>query len=174
MLDETHLLETELVRFRGIVISRKKWRRYIPDLQIDYHGYDVQGWTGFITDIKEKMLNLKIPAQNQELLIEAAQDIEKLVSTIDSISLNPRNWICIRHKDGGSVTGVELKPLDVSPYCKEVFRKCEKTLMMSATILDPETLCSDVGGPTGSHCLSGSRRLPGRRPGQGTTLRQCP
>jgi Rad3-related DNA helicase len=30
VLDEAHLLEMELVRFRGISISKKKWRKYIP------------------------------------------------------------------------------------------------------------------------------------------------
>jgi len=43
------------------------------------------------------------------------------------------------------VTKVELKPLDVSPYCTDVFRKCKKTLMMSATILDAKAFCSSVG-----------------------------
>ena len=46
ILDETHMLETETVRFRGISISRRKWRKYIPDLRIDDHGYDVKSWLG--------------------------------------------------------------------------------------------------------------------------------
>ncbi|MGA9154641.1 MAG: hypothetical protein WBZ36_29005, partial [Candidatus Nitrosopolaris sp.] len=48
VFDEAHLLETEIVRFREIAISRRKWRRYIPDLRIDNHGYDVEGWVGFL------------------------------------------------------------------------------------------------------------------------------
>jgi Rad3-related DNA helicase len=44
VLDEAHLLETELVRFRGISISEKKWRKYIPDLKIENHGYDIREW----------------------------------------------------------------------------------------------------------------------------------
>ena len=35
--------------------------------------------------------------------------------------------------------------LDVSPYCKDVFEKCDKTLMMSATILDSKTFCQSLG-----------------------------
>jgi Rad3-related DNA helicase len=33
----------------------------------------------------------------------------------------------------------------VSPYCKDVFTKCNKTLLMSATILDIKTFCSSIG-----------------------------
>lgn len=146
VLDEVHLLETELVKFRGISISRKKWRKYIPDLRIDNHGYDVKGWLNFITDLEEKMVNIEIPPQNKELLIEAAQDIGKLESTINAISVDPSNWIVSDIKmEDREVTRVELKPLDVSPYCKKVFGKCEKTLMMSATILDPNAFCSSIG-----------------------------
>ncbi|MGB6526488.1 MAG: hypothetical protein WBF33_00125, partial [Candidatus Nitrosopolaris sp.] len=48
-------------------------------------------------------------------------------------------------KEGDEVISVELKPLDVSRYCKWVFQKCNKTLMMSATILDSKTFCKSLG-----------------------------
>jgi ATP-dependent DNA helicase DinG len=146
VLDESHLLETEIVRFRGISISRKKWRKYIPELKIDNHEYDVSGWLEFITDLEEEMRDIRIPPQNKEIMIEASQDLEKLELTIDAISANSNNWIVSDVKwEGREVTRVELKPLDVSPYCKDVFSKCEKTLMMSATILDPDAFCSSIG-----------------------------
>lgn len=81
------------------------------------------------------MVNVNI--LNEELLVEASQDIDKLELTINGITSNPRNWIVSEiKKEGHEVIKIELKPLDVSPYCKEVFRKCNKTLMMSATILE--------------------------------------
>ena len=43
------------------------------------------------------------------------------------------------------VTRVELKPLDLSSYCKKIFEKCDRTLMMSATILDKDAFCTGVG-----------------------------
>jgi len=59
---------------------------------------------------------------------------------------NPKNWIVSEiKKEGYEVTGVQLKPLDVSPYCKGVFEKCDKTLTMSATILDSKTFCQSLG-----------------------------
>ena len=108
VLDESHLLETEIVRFRGIVISRKKWRKYIPELKIDNHGYDVNGWLEFITDLEEEMLDIRIPPQNKEIMIEASQDLEKLELTIDAISANSDNWIVSDVKwEGREVTRVE-------------------------------------------------------------------
>jgi ATP-dependent DNA helicase DinG len=40
-----------------------------------------------------------------------------------------------KEENNEEVLKVELKPLDASPYCKNVFDKCSKTLIMSATIL---------------------------------------
>jgi len=147
ILDEAHMLETEIVRFKGISISRRKWRKYIPDLRIDDHSYDVKGWLGFLDDLRQMMLDVRILRGNEELLIELEQDVEKLESVIEAISLNPNNWIVseIQREDHEGVTKVELKPLDVSPYCTDVFGKCKHTLMMSATILDAKAFCSSIG-----------------------------
>jgi ATP-dependent DNA helicase DinG len=147
ILDEAHMLEPGIVRFRGISISRRKWRKYIPDLVIDDHGYDVKGWLDFLYGLKEMMLDVRILRGNEELLIELEQDVEKLESVIEAISANPNNWIVsdIQKEGPEGVTKVELKPLDVSPYCRDVFGKCKQTLMMSATILDARAFCSSVG-----------------------------
>jgi Rad3-related DNA helicase len=94
----------------------------------------------------EMMLDVHILRGNEELLIELEHDVEKLESVIEAISANPNNWIVsdIQKEDRG-VTKVELKPLDVSPYCTDVFGKCKQTLMMSATILDAKAFCLTVG-----------------------------
>jgi ATP-dependent DNA helicase DinG len=69
---------------------------------------------------------------SEELAIEAMRDIEKLTEVIHNI---PKNWIVSEIKKlGYEVIGVELKPLDVSPYCKHVFEQYDKILMMSATL----------------------------------------
>jgi Rad3-related DNA helicase len=48
-------------------------------------------------------------------------------------------------KENYEVVKVELKPLDTSRYCNAVFEKCSKTMIMSATILDHEEFCRNVG-----------------------------
>ena len=45
----------------------------------------------------------------------------------------------------GKVTKVTFKPLNVIPYCKQLFEQCDTTLIMSATILDFDTFCGNVG-----------------------------
>ena len=69
--------------------------------------------------------------------------------TIDNISKHPDNWIVseITPEQGSEdkVIKVELKPLDVSPYCSGIFKKCNKSLLMSATILDKDAFCASVG-----------------------------
>jgi ATP-dependent DNA helicase DinG len=74
------------------------------------------------------------------------EDRERLTRAINNILSNPKNWIVSEiKKEGYEVTGVESKPLDTSGYCKDVFEKCNKTLMMSATILDSKAFCRSLG-----------------------------
>jgi Rad3-related DNA helicase len=88
------------------------------------------------------MLELEIP---EELVPDAMTDTEKLSRAIGDIRSNPKNWIVTEiKKEGDEVIGVE-KPLDVSTYCAGVFKKCNKILMMSATILDKDAFCSTLG-----------------------------
>ncbi|MGC2575419.1 MAG: helicase C-terminal domain-containing protein, partial [Candidatus Nitrosopolaris sp.] len=83
---------------------------------------------------------------SEELAVELIRDIKGLTKAINNILSNPRNWIVSDiKKENNEVTRVELKPLDVSPYCKDVFEKCNKTLMMSATILDSKAFCRSLG-----------------------------
>src|SRR5206468_6473389 len=59
VLDEGHLLETEIVKYRGLTISKRRWRRYIHDLKIIDYGYeDIGKWIDFLIEIETKMLVL--------------------------------------------------------------------------------------------------------------------
>jgi ATP-dependent DNA helicase DinG len=213
VLDEGHLLETEIVKFRGLTISKRRWKRYIHDLKIIDYGYDnIENWIDFLIEVETKMLALtgnspmaeslaierkvkynyddkkpkssinknntnnrkKIVSSSDlfdsdeeiaqkytddngiskksaaklgdELAIDALRDIERLTRTINSILANQKNWIISEiKKENYEVVRVELKPLDVSTYCKSLFEKCSKTLIMSATILDYQVFCRNVG-----------------------------
>ena len=82
----------------------------------------------------------------EELAVEVMRDTERLTRVIDNILSNPKNWIVSEiKKEDYEVIRVELKPLDTSGYCKDVFEKCNKTLMMSATILDSKAFCRSLG-----------------------------
>lgn len=56
VLDEAHLLETEIIKFRGLSISKKRWRRYIHDFKMIDHGYDMHGWLEFLINLERTIL----------------------------------------------------------------------------------------------------------------------
>src|SRR6476661_2906473 len=59
ILDEAHLVETEIVKYRGgLSISKKRWKRYLEDFEIIDYGYDIDGWIEFHIEIERKMLSL--------------------------------------------------------------------------------------------------------------------
>jgi ATP-dependent DNA helicase DinG len=217
VLDEGHLLETEIVKFRGLTISKRRWKRYIHDFKIIDYGYDdIRNWIDFLIEVESKLLfltgnsslaeslalerkvkynyrsgkmtpkesNKNIRNENnnrnkivsasdlfesdedieqvyanddsitrksatslgEELAVDALRDIERLTRTINNILSNQKNWIVSEiKKENYEVVKVELKPLDVSVFCKGVFEKCSKTLIMSATILDHKVFCKNVG-----------------------------
>ena len=108
---------------------------------MDY-GYEIEKWINFLIELQTQMLDLTGNV-SKELAVEAITDTQKLTRAIDDIRSDPKNWIVSEiKKENNEVTGVQLKPLDVSPYCKGVF---EKYLMMSATILDSKTFCQSLG-----------------------------
>jgi Rad3-related DNA helicase len=214
VLDEGHLLESEIVKFRGLSVSKRRWKRYIQNLELIDYGYDdLEKWIEFLIDLETIMLSLigntpliellaiqrklrhnrhegavkgergskltpeskkkrrmtsasdlyesdeaiaqqyqegisKISSANisEELAADAIRDTERLTTTINSILSNPRNWIVSEiKKENYEVVKIELKPLDISPYCRPVFEKCSKVLIMSATILNPKAFCRSVG-----------------------------
>jgi Rad3-related DNA helicase len=205
VLDEGHLLETEIVKYRGLTISKRRWKKYIHDLKMVDYGYDdIEMWIDFLIQLETKILTLtgnsdliesfsierkvkysyngkKISSLNDtkkvisasdifdsdeeiaqkydtstastsaanlgdELAVDAIRDTERLTRTINNILANPKNWIVSEIiKESYEVVKVELKPLDISTYCKNVFEKCSKTLIMSATILNHKAFCRSVG-----------------------------
>ena len=205
VLDEGHLLETELVKFRGLIITKRRWKRYISDLKlIDFGFDDIKRWIDFLIELESKMLNLlgngsvaetlaierkikygwstikkkklngntarivsssdlfesdeHISKQYEdfsvhvndtltdEVAADAIRDTERLTRTINNIISDPENWIVSDIiKESYEVVKVEFKPLDISKYCKAVFDKCSKTIIMSATILNYKTFCKNIG-----------------------------
>jgi ATP-dependent DNA helicase DinG len=147
VLDEAHRLEEEIIKFAQVQVPKKKLKRYIPFFALPDHGYDVSKWLEFLVEIKKKIFdqvdNKKL---NDEYEAEAETYMRKLEWVIEKITENPENWIVSEIKmEKNEIIMVELKPLDISPFCRPLFRLCDKTLMMSATILDKEAFCYSVG-----------------------------
>jgi ATP-dependent DNA helicase DinG len=217
ILDEGHLLETEVLNLTSFILYKNRWKRYIRGFSIiNYGHYDsIEMWIHFMVQPEAKMLALLgniqkikellilrkqkynwkssgiikikrntritsffsegeddpalidnknsnyeeieelenevaefLPQKigSQELEEQARLDTERLTTTINSILSNPKNWIVHNIRtENDEVREVELKPLDISPYCKDVFNRCTKALIMSATILDSRAFCRNVG-----------------------------
>ena len=59
VLDEGHLLESEIVKFRGLSLSKRRWKRYIQNLELIDYGYDnLEQWIEFLIELETKMLKL--------------------------------------------------------------------------------------------------------------------
>ncbi len=59
ILDEGHLIETELIKFRGLSIYKKRWKRYIQNFKMIDYGYnDIGKWIEFLINIETNMLKL--------------------------------------------------------------------------------------------------------------------
>jgi ATP-dependent DNA helicase DinG len=215
ILDEGHLLETEVLNLTGFMLSKSKWRKYIPSFSI-IDSYDIGTWIDFLIQLEAKMLALLGDAQKiKELFIlrkqkynwksnnilkikrslntritdfvasgeggeelrcdasiasneieelddtiaeylakdisidiadQALLDTEKMTQIIDTILSNPKNWIVSNiQKEYDELLKAEFKPLDISPYCNDIFDRCSKTLVMSATILNSKAFCRNVG-----------------------------
>jgi ATP-dependent DNA helicase DinG len=85
---------------------------------------------------------------SKDLEAQAILDIGTLTAKIDAMLSNPKNWIVYNIKKDDNfddISSVEFKMLDVSEYCKSIFDRCYKTLIMSATILNPTAYCRTVG-----------------------------
>ena len=163
ILDEGHMLETEVIKFRGLAISKRRYRKYIYDLKIKDHGYDhdnLGDWLEFLVRLANKIQDLfdsdsgdnKTPRRlSEELRADAENDLRRLDLAIRDIKQDPNNWIVAKidpdtyGDNDDNVAKVEFKPLDVSPYCSDIFAKCSKTLIMSATILNKDVYCRSVG-----------------------------
>lgn len=207
VLDEAHLLESELVKYSGFSISQHKWGKFIKNFRIPDLGYDdVKKWIGFLISLESNMIaalgsyqsgESEILAQatfsnstnsivdtgnnsanqmistvggglepesmlyesrgklegrkimDNDLLLEARTACERLGRTIQYLRSDSKNWIVshIEKESNDIITKVELKPLDIAPYCRSIFERCSRTLLMSGTILDINVFAKTIGLP---------------------------
>ncbi|MGH9925253.1 MAG: helicase C-terminal domain-containing protein, partial [Nitrososphaeraceae archaeon] len=59
VLDEGHLFEKEIVEYASLSVSNRRWKRYIPDLDVNNLHLDcddIKGWLPFLIRIEAKLL----------------------------------------------------------------------------------------------------------------------
>jgi ATP-dependent DNA helicase DinG len=119
---------------------------------------------------RTKDSNNNIKTISKEVLTESKNYLLKVSRLVKEIRDNPDNWIVsalkvrsrflkedrvvknsfelhklIREGPATRIVSVEFKPLDISKYCKKMFNKCNRTLIMSATITDIDVYCKSIG-----------------------------
>lgn len=150
ILDEAHSIESQFVDQIGISVSKRMLQKYIHKdlLENVQYGYEseIEKWSVFLGNVFRELENAIPDMTSEELRLDAINYLQKIKQTIKDIKSNPLNWIVsLIEKEQDKVTKVEFKPLDISPYCQKLFEKCNKKLIMSATILNVNALCRNLG-----------------------------
>lgn len=166
ILDEGHLFEQEVIGSNGdeldlrtlMHLTRNRISVMPAELSFD-------GWLDFINnalglsrdnlfDLEREraelfaLINRNAASQTQlkrfyslARIINYVEDKIEKISTIHfDMTENPENWIIDRN--GNKLI---LKPLDITKYCRELYEYGDNLFVMSATILDKDMYCKQIG-----------------------------
>ena len=163
VLDEGHQIENQLIEDVGISITKKTLQKYIATDLLEYTKFTYDDdigttWLKLLESLSSQLDKSIADIATSEIKIDAKQYLQRLEDTVDAMTEDPKNWIVSEiiydDEDNGNkinidrnrkVTKVTFKPLNVAPYCKKLFEQCDTTLIMSATILEFDTFCRNVG-----------------------------
>lgn len=152
ILDEGHQIETQIVGHVSITISKRTLQQYIAPHKLEQvpYGYDdsVEKWIPFLGDLAKQIDDAIPDMKSEEIAQDAKDDADRINAVIENMKSNPKNWIVsniIKDSISNKVTKLEFKPLDISSHCRKLFEKCTYNLIMSATILDVNTFCRNIG-----------------------------
>jgi ATP-dependent DNA helicase DinG len=164
ILDEGHLFENEVIAHNGeelelgtIMNITHDQIRTMPD-QLPF-----SQWVEFLKNVlsytqvnldelqneyvkldsRRKQLNqreLKRFYNLPDILRYVEEKHEKLQDLTAQMEMHPENWIIDRN--GNKLI---IKPLDISAYCRELYEAGNRLLVMSATILDKDLYCNQIG-----------------------------
>jgi len=152
ILDEGHQIETQTVGRVSISISKRILQQYIAPYKLEQvsYGYDdsLDKWIVFLETLVKQIDDAIPDMKSEEIAQDAKDDVERINSVIENMKSNPKNWIVsniTRDSVSNKVAKLEFKPLDISSHCRKLFEKCIYNLIMSATILDVNTFCRNIG-----------------------------
>lgn len=159
-LDEAHTLESEVADFRSFVIFRDALIRSLPKLKLpDRNEYEIETWIEFGTILRQSLLefihkatealekNKFYEPYTEKNLIDAISREKSLSTAINDMKSNKNNWIVTgAEKDANNqLRKINITPLDVSAYFKDILDMGSISLFMSATILSKDYLCKTAG-----------------------------
>ena len=163
VLDEGHQIETQIVNNTSISISKRTIQQFIPTHMLENVPYDYddsieEKWIPFLGDLAKQIADAIPTMESAEIAQNAKDYVAKLEDTIADIKVDHINWIVsdivldnnTKYNNNININKrrvikLGFKPLDVSRYCRKLFEKCPYNLIMSATILDVDTFCRNIG-----------------------------
>ncbi len=158
IFDEAHIIENILMGFieRNIMLRTLNtiWGERYPDeryrFKIPYLS-DIDQWADWIHGVWDVLLTLNVyygeliktdsVKQEDATKFRRYKDmVERLKSTHEFLIGNPDNWVYLREDDR-----VTFKPVTIREFSPALFGHVDKSLLMSATILDHEKLKRYLG-----------------------------
>lgn len=158
IFDEAHIVEKILMGFveRNILLRTLNniWRERYPNerykFTIPYLNY-IDQWLEWIHSVWGVLLNLhdyydeliKANPEKQDVGTKYRRYkdmIDRLKTATEFLSSDPDNWVYLREDDR-----VTFKPVTIREFSPYLFNHVNKTLLMSATILDHEKLKRYLG-----------------------------
>lgn len=145
ILDEAHVSEDVLLKFIEINISD----RYFQTMSIRFPKLEtVEEYIAYFNEINilELIKSRKLDAVANQRFREEEEWERTYVKFVNLLDSDPSNWVCMweETKTGVSRT-VTLKPIFVDQFAQVLFDKVKFVLMMSATILSKDIICSSLG-----------------------------
>ena len=162
VIDESHNCDMELSKFIEIAVTERfaiqalklkmpdintqpqafNWVRDVYEPKLVSHLKHAEKMLEKYVGLKEKIKEFSNVARRYELLDKHACKLRRFLKIY-----NKENWIVnIVPAIDGAGRRLEFKPVDVSPYTKDMlFKHGAKVLMMSATILDKDGFCELLG-----------------------------
>lgn len=140
VIDEGHLLESGLMNFVSIELSRQRLARFGINLPIMQSVGDVLRFCNSTAPIlKETLLALNFNDDPKKF--HALLSLWQKLNSADNIVDNPDDWIL-----STNIYGYTIKPVWVSSFGYDnVFKHADKVLIMSATVRDPSRFARSLG-----------------------------
>ena len=158
VFDECHIIENVLMGFveKNILLNTLNaiWRERHPDeryrFKIPYLS-DIDQWADWIYGVWDALLTLNVyygeliktdsVKQEDATKFRRYKDmIDRLKTATELLSSDPDNWVYLREDDR-----VTFKPVTIREFSPYLFSHVNKSLLMSATILDHEKLKRYLG-----------------------------
>lgn len=151
IIDEAHLVENQMTGFIGFSISETQIDKYmIPRFKNEWDSvYDFIPW---LKECSKKLMDYYDAGAppGDAKWDEFENFMKKVINLSKEIAAKPENFILTKQLLKGEILEkVTFNPLDVSDHTEEkLFRMAdEKVIMLSATIVNPDSFARDLGIP---------------------------